>query len=87
VKNLIVNADDLGWTDGVNRGILEAFPVGIDLKDAALQLVVRGEPNALRSGPAAEGLADEPARAVATGPAVVGRAGEEERLRKRPMGP
>jgi chitin disaccharide deacetylase len=29
VKNLIVNADDLGWTDGVNRGILEAFHQGI----------------------------------------------------------
>jgi len=29
VKNLIVNADDLGWTDGVNRGILEAFHHGI----------------------------------------------------------
>ena len=29
VKNLIVNADDLGWTDGVNRGILEAFHRGI----------------------------------------------------------
>jgi predicted glycoside hydrolase/deacetylase ChbG (UPF0249 family) len=29
VKNLIVNADDLGWTDGINRGILEAFHRGI----------------------------------------------------------
>ena len=29
MKNLIVNADDLGWTDGVNRGILEAFHNGI----------------------------------------------------------
>jgi len=29
VKNLIVNADDLGWTDGVNRGIVEAFHHGI----------------------------------------------------------
>jgi hopanoid biosynthesis associated protein HpnK len=29
VKNLIVNADDLGWTDGVNRGIIEAFRHGI----------------------------------------------------------
>jgi predicted glycoside hydrolase/deacetylase ChbG (UPF0249 family) len=29
VKNLIVNADDLGWTGGVNRGILEAFHNGI----------------------------------------------------------
>ena len=29
MKNLIVNADDLGWTDGVNRGILDAFRRGI----------------------------------------------------------
>jgi len=29
VKNLIVNADDLGWTDGVNHGIVEAFHRGI----------------------------------------------------------
>jgi predicted glycoside hydrolase/deacetylase ChbG (UPF0249 family) len=29
VKNLIVNADDFGWTAGVNRGIVEAFRNGI----------------------------------------------------------
>jgi hopanoid biosynthesis associated protein HpnK len=29
VKNLIVNADDLGWTDGVNRGIVRAHRNGI----------------------------------------------------------
>ena len=29
MKNLIVNADDFGWTEGVNRGILEAFQHGI----------------------------------------------------------
>jgi hopanoid biosynthesis associated protein HpnK len=29
VKNLIVNADDLGWTEGVNRGITEAHRNGI----------------------------------------------------------
>jgi chitin disaccharide deacetylase len=29
VKKLIVHADDLGWTDGVNRGILDAFRSGI----------------------------------------------------------
>jgi predicted glycoside hydrolase/deacetylase ChbG (UPF0249 family) len=29
VKNLIVNADDLGWTEGVNRGILEAHRKGL----------------------------------------------------------
>jgi hopanoid biosynthesis associated protein HpnK len=29
MKNLIVNADDLGWTPGVNRGISEAHRKGI----------------------------------------------------------
>jgi predicted glycoside hydrolase/deacetylase ChbG (UPF0249 family) len=29
LKNLIVNADDLGWTEGVNRGIADAFRNGI----------------------------------------------------------
>lgn len=29
VRNLIVNADDLGWTAGVNRGIAEAHRSGI----------------------------------------------------------
>ncbi|MGB2629212.1 MAG: ChbG/HpnK family deacetylase [Candidatus Acidiferrum sp.] len=29
MKNLIVNADDLGWTDGVNRGIEEAHRRGL----------------------------------------------------------
>jgi len=29
LKNLIVNADDLGWSDGVNRGIAEAHRHGI----------------------------------------------------------
>jgi predicted glycoside hydrolase/deacetylase ChbG (UPF0249 family) len=29
VKNLIVNADDLGWSEGVNRGIAEAHRNGI----------------------------------------------------------
>ena len=29
LKNLIVNADDLGWTEGVNRGIAEAHCNGI----------------------------------------------------------
>ena len=29
MKNLIVNADDLGWTEGVNRGILEAHREGL----------------------------------------------------------
>jgi predicted glycoside hydrolase/deacetylase ChbG (UPF0249 family) len=29
MRNLIVNADDLGWTPGVNRGIAEAHRNGI----------------------------------------------------------
>jgi len=29
LKNLIVNADDLGWTEGVNQGIADAFRNGI----------------------------------------------------------
>ncbi len=29
MKNLIVNADDLGWTDGVNRGIIHSHRNGI----------------------------------------------------------
>jgi hopanoid biosynthesis associated protein HpnK len=29
VRNLIVNADDLGWTQGVNRGIVEAHRQGV----------------------------------------------------------
>ncbi len=29
VKNLIVNADDLGWTEGVNHGIAEAHRQGL----------------------------------------------------------
>ena len=29
MKNLIVNADDFGWTEGVNRGIVRAFRQGI----------------------------------------------------------
>ncbi len=29
MRNLIVNADDLGWTEGVNRGIAEAHQKGL----------------------------------------------------------
>jgi chitin disaccharide deacetylase len=29
LKNLIVNADDLGWTEGVNQGIVEAHRKGL----------------------------------------------------------
>jgi hopanoid biosynthesis associated protein HpnK len=40
VKNLIVNADDFGWTEGVNRGIAEAFRHGIV---TSTSLVANGE--------------------------------------------
>ncbi|HXY00194.1 MAG TPA: ChbG/HpnK family deacetylase [Candidatus Limnocylindrales bacterium] len=53
MKNLIVNADDLGWTPGVNRGIEEAHRKGLVTStsllangasfDLALE-VVRGNP-------------------------------------------
>src|SRR5579863_2733104 len=29
MRNLIVNADDLGWTEGINRGIAEAHRKGL----------------------------------------------------------
>src|SRR2546426_4582911 len=29
MKRLIVNADDFGWSEGVNRGIVEAYRNGI----------------------------------------------------------
>src|ERR1700730_18377659 len=35
-RNLIVNADDLGWTAGVNRGIAEAHRNGIVTSAALL---------------------------------------------------
>ena len=40
MKNLIVNADDFGWTQGVNRGIAEAFRHGIV---TSTSLVANGE--------------------------------------------
>jgi chitin disaccharide deacetylase len=36
VKSLIVNADDLGWTDGVNRGIAEAHRNGLVMSTSLL---------------------------------------------------
>jgi hopanoid biosynthesis associated protein HpnK len=55
VKNLIVNADDLGWTEGVNRGILEAFRHGIV---TSTSLMANGEAfaNAIQLARAAPGL-------------------------------
>ena len=36
MRNLIVNADDLGWTDGVNRGIVEAHRKGLVMSTTLL---------------------------------------------------
>jgi len=53
VKNLIVNADDLGWTDGVNRGIVEAFHHGIVTSTSLLAngAAFAGGVEAVRSAP------------------------------------
>ena len=53
MKNLIVNADDLGWTDGVNRGIVEAFRHGIVTSTSLLAngAVFAGGVEAARSAP------------------------------------
>jgi len=53
VKNLIVNADDLGWTEGVNRGILEAFHHGIVTNTSLLAngAAFAGAVDAARSAP------------------------------------
>jgi predicted glycoside hydrolase/deacetylase ChbG (UPF0249 family) len=53
VKNLIVNADDLGWTDGVNRGVLEAFHHGIVTSTSLLAngAAFEGAVEAARSAP------------------------------------
>ena len=39
LKNLIVNADDLGWAEGVNRGIADAFRIDIvtSIRDTRMQ--------------------------------------------------
>ena len=51
LKNLIVNADDLGWTEGVNRGIVDAHRKGLVTSSSLL----------------ANGSAFESARAAAKG--------------------
>jgi hopanoid biosynthesis associated protein HpnK len=53
VKNLIINADDFGWTDGVNRGILEAFQNGIVTSTSLLAngAAFAGAVEAARSAP------------------------------------
>jgi chitin disaccharide deacetylase len=54
VKNLIVNADDLGWTDGVNLGTVEAFHHGIVTSASLLAngAAFAGAVEAVRSAPA-----------------------------------
>ena len=53
MKNLIVNADDLGWTDGVNRAIVEAFHHGIVTSTSLLAngTAFAGAVEAARSAP------------------------------------
>lgn len=53
MKNLIVNADDLGWTEGVNRGIVEAFHGGIVTSTSLLAngAAFAGGVDAARSAP------------------------------------
>ncbi len=36
MRNLIVNADDLGWTEGVNRGIADAHRRGLVMSTSLL---------------------------------------------------
>jgi predicted glycoside hydrolase/deacetylase ChbG (UPF0249 family) len=55
VKNLIVNADDLAWTEGVNRGILEAFHHGIVTSTSLLANGVAFA-NGVKAAKAAPGL-------------------------------
>src|SRR5690242_10509363 len=55
MKNLIVNADDLGWTDGVNRGIADAFHGGI-VTSTSLLANGRAFGEAVKAAKAAPGL-------------------------------
>ena len=74
---------DLGVRDGEHVVRAEARERAVHVRGRwreSLQLVVGGEADALRGRPATEGFADEAARPVASGPAVVRRTGEEERI-------
>ncbi len=53
MKSLIVNADDLGWTEGVNQGIVEAFRHGIVTSTSLLAngTAFAGGLQAVRSAP------------------------------------
>jgi len=55
LKNLIVNADDLGWTEGVNRGIVEAFRHGI-VTSASLLANGAAFPGAVKAARSSPGL-------------------------------
>jgi hopanoid biosynthesis associated protein HpnK len=55
VRNLIVNADDLGWTGGVNRGILDAFRRGI-VTSTSLLANASAFPEAASAAKSAPGL-------------------------------
>src|SRR5256886_2323900 len=56
MKNLIVNADDLGWTEGVNRGIFDAFRGGI-VTSATLLANGTAFAEAVKAAKSAPGLA------------------------------
>ena len=72
MKSLIVNADDLGWTDGVNRGIVEAFHHGIVTSTSLLAngAAFAGGVEAARSAP---GLGVGVHLNLSDGPPVAGR--------------
>lgn len=55
MRNLIVNADDLGWTDGVNRGIVEVFHRGI-VTSASLLANGAGFAGGVKAAESAPGL-------------------------------
>ena len=75
MKNLIVNADDLGWTEGVNRGIVEAHRRGLvtstsllangQVRLSALQHQLTLEQSSHRQAELAVGELETPSRIVA----------------------
>jgi chitin disaccharide deacetylase len=73
VKNLIVNADDLGWTEGVNRGIAEAHRNGI-VTSASLLANGAAFASAVELARAAPGLGVGVHLNLSDGPPVAGRA-------------
>jgi hopanoid biosynthesis associated protein HpnK len=72
VKNLIVNADDLGWTEGVNRGIVEAFHHGI-VTSASLLANGPAFAEAVKSARSAPGLGVGVHLNLSNGPPVADR--------------